>query len=383
MKSACLRLVDQNNHNRDFQMIQTSPTVFVGLMNRVGAAPVKRSYPMNRWDRVYDEKIRRGYIDVTKYHKKTKRSNYKEIEDEEIRDFFLRIEGYSNTALKENYLESYDNVNQEMLNEAKSILEDFTEEDSMNETNEKLMSLFRVIPRKMHDVSEYLLHDGVSLNEVLLREWDLFRVMEARVSQNNVFVEPEHTILDSLGVEIKAVHDGEELYMIRKLLSKESQGLLRKAFLVQNKKTDERFNEYMKKYGYSDNDIHYYFHGSRNENWYGLIKSGPLLMPKNVVITGKAFGNGIYFANRARKSLGYTSLRGSYWAHGNSKRGYMGIYKVIYNNPKHVKVHGNYSLRNIRPHDAVFAHKGLDLQNDEIIIYREAQATLKYILEIG
>ena len=61
------------------------------------------------------------------------------------------------------------------------------------------------------------------------------------------------------------------------------------------------------------------WHGSRNENWMSIISNGLILNP-NAVITGKMFGQGIYFAPKSRKSFGYTSYDGSYWARGNSKR---------------------------------------------------------------
>ena len=52
-------------------------------------------------------------------------------------------------------------------------------------------------------------------------------------------------------------------------------------------------------------------------------------------------------------------------------------------NQKDVNVSYPYSLSNIRPHDAVYAHKGVILQNDEVIIFREEQATLQYIIELN
>lgn len=44
-------------------------------------------------------------------------------------------------------------------------------------------------------------------------------------------------------------------------------------------------------------------------------------------------GYGLYFAPRARKSVGYTSLRGSYWAGGHSNYGFMALYEVVYGKP--------------------------------------------------
>lgn len=36
----------------------------------------------------------------------------------------------------------------------------------------------------------------------------------------------------------------------------------------------------------------------------------------------------------------------------------------------------------IRPHDALFAHAGTSLVNDEIIVYDERQVTLQYLIEL-
>ena len=36
----------------------------------------------------------------------------------------------------------------------------------------------------------------------------------------------------------------------------------------------------------------------------------------------------------------------------------------------------------ISPHDAVFAHAGTSLRNDEVVIFDDAQVTLQYIIEL-
>ena len=64
-----------------------------------------------------------------------------------------------------------------------------------------------------------------------------------------------------------------------------------------------------------------------------------VLRPEGVIITGKAFGNGIYFAPRAKKSIGYSSLLGSYWTGGTQHKGYLAVYKVLFKNQKDVDVY--------------------------------------------
>jgi len=101
------------------------------------------------------------------------------------------------------------------------------------------------------------------------------------------------------------------------------------------------------------------------------------------------FGYGLYFADKARKSLGYTSLRGSYWASGADDTGYMSLYEVHVGNWYRARRHDremyNFTydaLQRKGDYDSLFAEGGIDLRNNEYIIYREDQCTVKYIVEL-
>lgn len=115
-----------------------------------------------------------------------------------------------------------------------------------------------------------------------------------------------------------------------------------------------------------------------------------MFKPTNAVITGKMFGYGIYYAPKARKSLGYTSLSGSYWARGNSNSGFMALMDVAYGKPYDVysfdsKYYNfNYdSLQRTCPGaNCLHAHEGSMLRNDEIIVYKEEQCTIHYLIEL-
>lgn len=67
------------------------------------------------------------------------------------------------------------------------------------------------------------------------------------------------------------------------------------------------------------------FHGSKNENFWSILKSGLKLNPK-ASVTGKMLGLGIYGADKAIKSLNYTSIKGSSWARGTSSVGYLAVF---------------------------------------------------------
>jgi poly [ADP-ribose] polymerase len=102
------------------------------------------------------------------------------------------------------------------------------------------------------------------------------------------------------------------------------------------------------------------------------------------------FGNGIYFADKAQKSIGYTSLRGSYWAGGSGDKAYLALFAVHTGNWLHAKKHEYWmydlnerNLKNRGPYDSLFAEGGYDLRNNEYIVYNLAQCTVNYLVEIG
>ena len=64
-----------------------------------------------------------------------------------------------------------------------------------------------------------------------------------------------------------------------------------------------------------------------------------MIRPSGAIHTGSMFGDGIYFANKAQKSIGYSSLRGSYWTNGGSNKGYLALFDVHVGNQKHIKTH--------------------------------------------
>ena len=141
-------------------------------------------------------------------------------------------------------------------------------------------------------------------------------------------------------------------------------------------------------------DTRLLWHGSRSENFWNIINTGLVLRP-NAVVTGKLYGFGIYFAPRAVKSLGYTSLSGSYWSKGNSTSAFMALNNVAYGKPYDVYDfdsryynlnHENLQKMCLGAH-SLHAHAGANLghtnlRNDEIVVYREEQCTIKYLIEL-
>lgn len=131
------------------------------------------------------------------------------------------------------------------------------------------------------------------------------------------------------------------------------------------------------------------FHGSATCNWVSIIKNSLSLNP-NAVITGKAFGNGIYFAPDSDKSAGYMSFSGSRWKSGSDKIAVMGIYRVVTGNPYYgVSTIGGAPERTKELVD-MFQEKGHDcfwykantgsFVRDEVIIYNESACVLDKLI---
>ena len=120
------------------------------------------------------------------------------------------------------------------------------------------------------------------------------------------------------------------------------------------------------------------FHGTSVANTLSILKSGlKISPPSTVAIAGKMMGNGIYGAINSSKSMGYTFGR---WGQGSSKYGYlficdfaMGKTQIVYN----AKYNGA-----DKGYDSIWAKAGQALHNDELVVYRNTQAKIKYLLEV-
>ena len=255
--------------------------------------------------------------------------------------------------------------------------------------NGKLMTLFMTIPRAMDNTRYHIAHSKADFGRIIEREasyLDSLRGIVGMYSNTKSDDESEKAsaekIISRYGLEVWDATD-EQVNEVKRLMSA-SKDRIRHVWRVENGGTRKKFDEYVKKRGIRN--VKKLFHGSRTENFLSIISNGLLLDPK-AVITGKMFGYGIYFAPSAQKSIGYTSVYGSYWASGKSSKGYLAVYDVAVGKPLDVHSYGSYSSfteKDMKANgtDSLFAHKGSMLRNDEVIVYNEAAATIRYLVEI-
>lgn len=389
---AHLVMVTDKNNNKFYDMKEVGDMIHI-VYGRVGSKGMKTSQPASRWKTVYNQKIKKGYVDQTHLYndEKVVEDSYVPIENEQIREIVRRLQDYAITTIRNNFDVNIDAVTDDMILEATNIIYSLNENKDIAHFNEGLLKLFSVIPRKMGNVKDFLCTNKSDFIEIIKREEDLLDVVKGQISQNQIAKKnnkKDITILEEMGIEFEEVSE-EEIKLIKKELGLEYKKF-HNAWKIKNVKQEDRFDEFVK----SENidNIKLLWHGSRSENIWSILCNGLKLKP-NAIITGKMFGHGIYFAPKARKSLGYTSLAGSYWAGGDSNSGFMILNEVAYGNPFDVYDYEmNYSSFNYKRlkrksklYNCMHAHadkKHEFIRNDEIIIYNEAQCRPKYLVEL-
>ena len=397
-----LIMVTTANNNKYYNLFPEGDRFRVEY-GRVDATKTTTYYPMSKWNSQISSKLKKGYQDVTDLKKdlvqeisvSNPESPYKEIENAAVRAIVEKLQAMARETIQKNYTVKASAVTQDMVDAAQKVIDDLANNSAtVEEFNANLLKLFTVIPRKMGNVRDYLSNKPNDFAQIISKEQDLLDVMRGQiyVKKNDEPIETvekkQQTILEELGLSMEEV-TADDVALIKTLMN-ESADKFRKAWRVTNLKTQDRFDKFVAENNIKDTRL--LFHGSRSENFWSIIKTGLVLRPTNAVITGKMFGYGCYYAPKCAKSIGYTSLSGSYWARGGNNTAYMALFDVAYGTPydvynfdsKYYNLDYN-SLQQFKPGaNCLHAHadRGM-LRSDETVVYKEEQMTIKYLIEIG
>lgn len=406
------------NSNKFYFMTETNGTIDIEY-GRVDVTKIKISKPSREWEKIYNSKIKKGYVDQTELfvEKKDIVDNTTTIKKKKIFTDFLanrklnvvnivkQLQSWATGSIKENYSVESKEVTQKQIDTAQGLIDQlakyvFSTVD-ITEFNKILLSYYMTVPRKMKHVKDHLLSgDNISeletnRNELVGKEQDTLDVMAGQVQldtaksqlydDGDTSVEDVMTdIIESSGLTFEHIEDNSIINFIKDKMGPNSSQFV-EAFEVRNL---SNYQEYTTNFDKSINkNTEILWHGSRNENWWSIITNSLKIRPSNVIRTGSMFGSrAIYFASKFQKSFGYTSGRNSYYARGNSNVAVLGLYEVHLGNQKHIYKHDSscynldQSIMDKEGFNSVFAHGGADLRNDEFIIYAEDQCTLKYLV---
>ena len=364
--------------NKIFRMLSTENRIDVEF-GHIGNKLYKKSYPLSVWDEIYQEKIKCGYVDQTGLLNNNNVVTLKLSQTESINEVLENLRAISRQMISDNYRGNMVNVSEEAINKSKELLKKLEITENVYDFNSILFELFSMIPRKMNNVIQNTAKDQDDFYEIIERENDLLRNLQVLKTDS---VSPDIPI-------ICRECTSDEITKIRSMLDTSSLRKFKRAWSVTNPEIDQKFSSYMKK-----NNIkktRELFHGSRSENWWSILTTKLLLQPSNVVKSGAMFGRGIYFADKADKSMGYTSIRDSRHAAGKSDKGYLAIYEVATGHEYDVKIwkssmtdlNESSFIREHKDCNSLHAHAGVNLINDEYIVYNENACRIKYFLEFA
>lgn len=418
-KPVYLIFVDADNNgvdsNKYYKMSPKGDT-FLAEYGRVGSSPQTKIYPMSKWDSTLKSKLKKGYQDRTdlmtdviedsKVDAPDEDAQFAAVQKTSIRDILKRLWDFANKAIQSSYTIKAEVVTQAMVDAAQKQIDymaDAIKDSSMTveEFNQELNKLFVIIPRKMARVSDHLVHDTSEFEKKLASEQSILDTMAGQVykpQKKDVETKTEDdkpviSILDTMGIEMEDATD-EDVAKIKKAMG-DSANKFYRAWRVSNKETEEVY----KKFTAENNigNVKLLCHGSRNQNWFNILKMGLKIRPAGAIVTGSMFGSqALYFSNPDKyhggvaKSIGYTSL-GGYWTRDYQNCGFLAFYDValgesydVYSFDSKYYTMDIKKLHQINPNAwHLWAHGNTNmLRNDEIVVYTTEQMTVRYLVEI-
>lgn len=412
MKKKKLIFVDANvNHNKFYDMDELPNGNFKATWGRVGSAGQTMEYPMKKWDEIVRDKLRKGYHDVSVTDTIVRLGGGRDMSSlkPKIKKLLEDLNKYADKTVQLNYQEEALSVSETLVKLAQQYIDEINGKAAINantaEINQLLIKLYRVIPRKMTKVKDYLLNNSLDtqqrvdefqdkmvieqgLLDVLVSKLDLHKTSPASSSTPNGTV---LSVLDELGLEIEEITPAEET-MLKNMMEDSSHAYV-DAYKVINKRTQKAFDEEVAKS--KDKTTKLLFHGSNAQNWLSILKSGLVLHAK--AKASGLFNAGIYFAPKARKSMNYIS-GGMYSSNKNStKDNWLAVFDVhlgkMLNNKQLGKIESSGSRVDLADYvpqngyDSFYGQKGVDgrytLQNDEYIVYKDNKCTIKYLIHIN
>ncbi|MDB4727934.1 WGR domain-containing protein [Saprospiraceae bacterium] len=399
-RTAKLIMVTANNNNKFYEMTDNGDGTFTAFYGRVGTQGARVNYALRQWDKKRQEKIRKGYADQTHLFAKMQSTEcFAEMENKEIERLINDLNRFAKSSISNNYTVSAEQVTRKQIDEAQGVLDDLVSRVKLRmrvpNFNKKLIELYQVIPRKMAKVKDHLIinpkgqADLEEIEKMLAEEQATLDVMRGQVETLDKHPKKQSekiTLTDALGITVEDVSDAQLIKQIKKMMG-DHKDKFYKAYKVTNLKTQDAFDTFLKQS--DDKKTELFWHGSRNENWLSILRGGLVLRPANAIITGKMFGYGLYFADKFRKSLNYSSLNGSYWTGGNQKQGYLALYDVHVGNQFKIQKYQPWcyelsasELKKRGNFDSLYAKGGADLRNNEYIVYNQNQCTVRYIVEV-
>ncbi len=398
-EEAYLTCVHPESNNYKFYWIKPNNTVhrINAQYGRIGSdrgdafgvKDLKVPYQSYEYWLIYYEKLSKGYIDQTDIYLNSETVTAEpEIVEEgspvnkasaELYDLLMSLA--RNTV--QEMVQDPQRITLKQVEKSKEIWNNLGNYVQVAAFNRHLQELLVLVPRKTRSVQDLLAKSKEDFAGILDREEGLINAMEAVLTGNPYKVKISRQTFDDLDIEVYEASPEQYQEVIGRI-SDLIKSKVKKIYRIIPKKQKEKFDEYVMTKNISV--IKQMWHGSRNENWFNIVKNSLMIRPDvRVVRTGSMLGEGIYLAPSSAKSIGYASLRGSYWANGRSNIGIMGLYAVAYGKA----LDATYDIRryskaelDAKGYNCVHARggNGMYLRNDEVVVFDSDAVLLNYLV---
>jgi len=373
-----LIMVSSENNNKRYYMVDTDDGNFAVEYGRIGQNMTKEVYPISRWDSKYREKLKKGYRDVSdlKVESKEGEISFDSIDIEHFYKTFLR---YTKENVGRNYTIQVGAVTKLMLSEAQDVLNQMVTASDEKELNKFLLSLYMILPRRMSDVRSHIFKGTESEKQIqdrITKEQDILDSLSSQVVTN---VTENQSLTDLLGVTITEEPNFEFVNGII-LPTNSSKHRPYKVYKITNPLRQQNFDNWLST---QDNqNVEYLIHGTRNPNIFSILKAGLIIRPTNAVISGAAYGEGIYHSAHSDKSLGYTGYDPDKLFL--IQRVHMGnpfTYEGWYRDGKSIsRSQMNYNYLKPNGYDSLYVTPGQGLKNSEYVVYNPEQTDSQFLV---
>lgn len=387
---AKLIMVTPDNNNKFYEMVWDGGATFIAKYGRVESTSTTVTYLYSQWGKKYNEKINKGYKDVTDMvtvqvdEVKTPKETLIDVTEKMVNSFLAAMKKYTDGLVQKTYSVKAEAVSQKQVDAAQKLIDEINGMDAklVKSINDKLVELYMIIPRYMGNVKDNLM-PSIKLASHMEQEQDNLDAMAAQVSlikpvdkkKAKADKKVAQTLLDKLGItmtEASGVPKDVE-YLIR-----QKHGQKVKAIFEVNKPAeDSEFNTWIKKQ--KDQSTRILIHGTKCTSVIPILEIGLKIRPVgNFQFSGKAYGDGNYFSEHMQKSLGYTGWDADkvilvYEVHTGNPFTYDGWFRGN-------SFSLNYNELSKRGFDSTYVKAGHGLMNSEIIAYKEQQNRIKYII---
>ena len=370
-----LIMVSADNNNKFYRMTDLDNGNFTVEYGRVGVTSTTLTYHISQWDSKYNEKIKKGYRDVSDL-KATQVDGKITFNSSDVEHFYQCFSRYTKENVGRNYTIATGAVTKLMIDEAQGAINNMLTSGTVDDFNKNLLSLFTILPRRISDVRYELLKKLEDRDKRVSKEQDILDSLSSQII--TTVSGGDQTIQDLLGVNIESVSN---LDLIDKLVMPTNSSRYKpyKTYKITHPRKNI-FDNWVNKQ--NNKHVEFLIHGTRNPNIFSILKSGLIIRPTNAVISGAAYGQGIYHSAHTDKSLGYTGYdNDKIFLIQNVHMGNPYTYSGWYSEGKDIsRSQMRYDYLHSKGYDSLYVKPGDGLRNSEYIVYNQEQTNTEYVL---